>query len=50
MQTRGIDPATAHRMLTFAFANEVLDGIACAPVKAHLETLVDAWLQEAADE
>ena len=50
MQTRGIDPVSAHTMLTFSFANEVLDGIACAPVKAHLEPLVHDWLREIADE
>ena len=46
MQTRGIDPVRAHAMLTFAFANEVLDEVKCKPAKAHIEKLVHDWLEE----
>jgi Fe-S cluster assembly protein SufD len=47
LQTRGIDPVQGHAMLTYAFANEVLDEVKCAPVKAYVEQLVHAWLEEA---
>ena len=46
MQTRGIDPVQAHAMLTFAFANEVLDEVKCKPAKAYLEKLIHEWLEE----
>ena len=31
-------------MLTFAFANEVLDEVACSVVKLRIEAMVQAWL------
>ena len=46
LQTRGIHPRQGHAMLTFAFANEVLDEVRCTPAKAYIEGLVLAWLQE----
>jgi Fe-S cluster assembly protein SufD len=46
LQTRGIDPRQGHAMLTFAFANEVLDEVRCKPVKARIENLVHKWLDE----
>ncbi|MBN2161425.1 MAG: Fe-S cluster assembly protein SufD [Pontiellaceae bacterium] len=46
LQTRGIDPAAGHAMLTFAFANEVLDEVKCRPAKAHIEKLVHEWLDQ----
>lgn len=46
LQTRGIDPNQGHAMLTFAFANEVLDKVKCLPVKARIEGLVQKWLEE----
>jgi Fe-S cluster assembly protein SufD len=46
MRTRGIDPVTAHNMLTFAFANEVLDEVKCKTVKTRIEALVHTWLEE----
>jgi Fe-S cluster assembly protein SufD len=46
LQTRGIDPVRGHAMLTYAFANEVLDEVKCGPVKAYVERLVHAWLEE----
>jgi Fe-S cluster assembly protein SufD len=46
MQTRGIDPVRAHAMLTFAFANEVLDEVQCEPAKKYIETLIHEWLEE----
>tara|TARA_A100001015_G_scaffold55856_2_gene61432 strand:- start:7025 stop:8215 length:1191 start_codon:yes stop_codon:yes gene_type:complete len=46
LQTRGVDPTRAHAMLTFAFANEVLDEVACSTVKPRIEALVQKWLAE----
>lgn len=46
MQTRGIDPERGHAMLTFAFANEVLDEVQCKPAKAYIEGLVHNWLDK----
>jgi Fe-S cluster assembly protein SufD len=46
LQTRGIDPVAGHAMLTFAFANEVLDEVACAPIKTYIEKLVHDWLDK----
>lgn len=48
LQTRGIDPVQGHAMLTFAFANEVLDEVKCKPVKAYIEGLVHSWLDQVA--
>lgn len=45
LQTRGIDPKQGQAMLTFAFANEVLDEMKCAPIKVYLENLVHDWLE-----
>jgi Fe-S cluster assembly protein SufD len=46
MQTRGIDPVRAHAMLTFAFANEVLDEVKCEPAREYIEKLIHEWLEE----
>lgn len=46
MQTRGIDPVKAHAMLTFAFANEVLDEVKCKTARNHIEKMVHEWLEE----
>ncbi len=46
LETRGIDPVTGHAMLTFAFANEVLDEVKSKPAKDYIERLVHAWLNE----
>jgi Fe-S cluster assembly scaffold protein SufB len=46
LQTRGVEPTKAHAMLTFAFANEVLDEVACSIVQPRIEGLVQAWLAE----
>jgi len=45
LQTRGIDPQQALALLTFAFANEVLDEVKCKLAKAYIEGLVHEWLQ-----
>ena len=45
LQTRGIDPVRGHAMLTYAFANEVLDEVKCASVKTYVEQLVFEWLE-----
>ena len=44
LQTRGVDPKQANAMLTFAFANEVLDEVACSVVKPRIEAMVKDWL------
>ncbi|MEA2069089.1 MAG: Fe-S cluster assembly protein SufD, partial [Verrucomicrobiota bacterium] len=44
LQTRGLDPVEGKAMLTFAFANEVLDEVKCKPAKAYIEGLVHDWL------
>lgn len=46
MQTRGIDPVAGHAMLTFAFANEVLDEVKCRPAKQYIEKRVHDWLDK----
>lgn len=47
LQTRGIDPVKGHAILTFAFANEVLDEVKCKKAKAYIEGLVHDWLDKA---
>ena len=44
LESRGIGPALAARMLTFAFAAEVLADLSIPPVKTQLETLLGEWL------
>jgi Fe-S cluster assembly protein SufD len=46
LQTRGIDPKQGHAMLTFAFANEVLDEVRCSAVRGNIEALVHDWLDK----
>ncbi len=46
LQTRGIDLARGHAMLTFAFANEVLDEVKCKMLKTRIEQMVHDWLEE----
>lgn len=46
LQTRGIDPVRGRAMLVYAFANEVLDEVKCAPVKTRIEALVYEWLEK----
>ena len=46
LQTRGIDPVRGNAMLTYAFANEVLDEVKCIPVKTYVEELVHKWLEK----
>ena len=46
MKTRGIDPFYANALLTFAFANEVLDQIKNNDIKNKLESLIQKWLGE----
>ena len=44
LESRGIGAALATRMLTFAFAAEVLADLSIPAVKAQLETLLGEWL------
>jgi Fe-S cluster assembly protein SufD len=44
LESRGIGPELATRMLTYAFAAEVLADLPIAPVRAQLESLLAEWL------
>lgn len=46
LQTRGIDPVLGHAMLTFAFANEVLDEVKSKAAGGYIESLVHEWLEK----
>lgn len=46
LQSRGIETATARRMLVEAFAADVIESsTADAPIRAHLHQLLSAWLE-----
>jgi len=45
LESRGIGAALATRMLTFAFAAEVLADLTVTPVRTQLESLLTAWLE-----
>ena len=40
LQSRGIDEETAKHILTFAFANEMVDRVTFEPLKAQLSALL----------
>ncbi len=44
LRSRGIDKDSARRMLIFAFANEVIEGIKIDPVRERLTTDLHNWL------
>ena len=44
LESRGIGPELATRMLTYAFAAEVLADLSIPPVRAQLESLLSEWL------
>ena len=46
LQSRGIHPKQGHAMLTFAFANEVLDEVRCKSAKTYIEGMVQEWLDQ----
>jgi Fe-S cluster assembly protein SufD len=48
LRSRGLDEASAKHLLLLAFANECLDRMNSAQVRAHLERLVTDWLPETA--
>jgi|DEB0MinimDraft_10_1074344.scaffolds.fasta_scaffold00576_11 Fe-S cluster assembly protein SufD len=48
--SRGVDRATARRMLTQAFAADVLNGVQCEPLREHLQHLASARLDAALSE
>ncbi|MEK9784648.1 MAG: SufD family Fe-S cluster assembly protein, partial [Gammaproteobacteria bacterium] len=48
--SRGVDRATARRMLTQAFAADVLNGVQCEPLREHLQGLASARLDAALSE
>ena len=45
LRSRGIDEATARRMLVHGFANEVLDHVTLTPLRVHLEQLITGTLR-----
>ncbi|MGH7532138.1 MAG: Fe-S cluster assembly protein SufD [Gemmatimonadales bacterium] len=45
LESRGIGPALGQKILTYAFAAEMLTGLAIDPMRAQLEALVSAWLE-----
>ena len=45
LESRGIGQALASKMLTYAFAAEVLAGLSVEPLRAQLEALVASWLE-----
>lgn len=49
-RSRGIDEANARRLLTHAFAGEVIERITIEPVRAHLEKLLWDRLEELIEE
>ena len=46
LRSRGIDDASAHALLTFAFAGDVVSRVSCAPLRARLEHLLRGRLPE----
>ena len=46
LRSRGIPADEARRLLIRAFVDELIDGIAADPVRAYLEGLLDAWLDD----
>jgi Fe-S cluster assembly protein SufD len=49
LRSRGIDDATARRMLVFAFANEVLETLRISPIREQLATDLERWLSAAGE-
>ena len=47
LQSRGIDEASARRMLVHGFANEVLEHVGLTPLRVHLEQLIHESLRHA---
>jgi Fe-S cluster assembly protein SufD len=45
LRSRGIGAGLARRMLIRAFANDAVERITLAPVRAHLETLLTGWFE-----
>jgi Fe-S cluster assembly protein SufD len=44
LRSRGVDEASARGLLLYAFANECLDRMSCAPVREYLQKQVQQWL------
>ena len=47
LRSRGIDPPTARQMLIFAFANELVEKVTVAPLRAQLTREIESRLQGA---
>ena len=45
LRSRGLDEASARRMLIHAFANEILDNVGLTPLRVHLEQFVTSSLR-----
>ena len=46
MKSRGLDEFTANKLLTFAFANEVVSEIRFKPMKEKIEQSIESWLKK----
>jgi len=46
MKSRGLDDFSANALLTFAFANEVVDGISFKPMRKKIEQSIEVWLKK----
>ena len=46
MKSRGLDEFTANKLLTFAFANEVVSEIRFKPIKEKIEKSIENWLKK----
>ena len=46
MKSRGLDELTANKLLTFAFANEVVSEIRFKPMKEKIEQSIESWLKK----
>ena len=47
MRSRGIDEASARKLLLLAFANECLERMKCRQIRDYLESVVQGWLPAA---
>ncbi|HVB86268.1 MAG TPA: Fe-S cluster assembly protein SufD [Candidatus Dormibacteraeota bacterium] len=44
LRSRGIDEASAHRLLLMAFANECLDRMKAGPARTHVDSLIQSYV------
>lgn len=46
LRARGLDPVEAHGILTYGYANEIVESIGIEPLQAQIETLIRARVRE----